>query len=215
MTNEQINEFSNLIYSITKYFPNYKNKEDLYQAGYMGLLMAYKNFDKSEGVKFSSYAYMYILGEMKRQVREDKGIKISRNITKLYLKLEKAKILLSQKLMREPTTGELSDYLGLDEYTISECINSIGNIQSLDEPIRKDEKDMSFYEVYGEEKDIDTQIMFKEELKKLTKEELELIKLRYIDGFSQTKIAQDLNMSQVQVSRFETKIKSKLKQKLM
>lgn len=215
MTNEQINEFSNLIYSITKYFPNYKNKEDLYQAGYMGLLMAYKNFDKNEGVKFSSYAYMYILGEMKRQVREDKGIKISRNITKLYLKLEKAKILLSQKFMREPTTGELSDYLGLDEYTISECINSIGNIQSLDEPIHKEEKDMSFYEIYGEEKDIDTQIMFKEELKKLTKEELELIKLRYIDGFSQTKIAQDLNMSQVQVSRFETKIKSKLKQKLM
>ena len=86
MTNEQVTEYSNLIYSITKYFPNYKNKDDLYQAGCMGLLMAYNNFNKSEGVKFSSYAYTYILGEMKRLVREDKGIKISRNITKLYLK---------------------------------------------------------------------------------------------------------------------------------
>ena len=67
MTNEQVTEYSNLIYSITKYFPNYKNEDDLYQAGCMGLLMAYNNFNKSEGVKFSSYAYTYILGEMKEE----------------------------------------------------------------------------------------------------------------------------------------------------
>lgn len=215
MTNEQVSKYSNLIYSIAKFFPNYKNKDDLYQAGCMGLLMAYNNFDENEGVKFSSYAYMYILGEMKRLVREDKGIKISRNITKLYLKLEKAKILLSQKLMREPTTSELARYLELEEYVVYEAINSINSLQSLDEPIKKDEKDMSLYEIYGEEQDMDTQIMLKDSLNNLNKEELKLLRLRYIDGMSQTNIAKNLNMSQVQVSRYETKIKTKLKQELM
>lgn len=215
MTNEQVSKYSNLIYSIAKFFPNYKNKDDLYQAGCMGLLMAYNNFDENEGVKFSSYAYMYILGEMKRLVREDKGIKISRNITKLYLKLEKAKILLSQKLMREPTTSELARYLELEEYVVYEAINSINSLQSLDEPIKKDEKDMSLYEIYGEEQDMDTQIMLKDSLDNLNKEELKLLRLRYIDGMSQTNIAKNLNMSQVQVSRYETKIKTKLKQELM
>ena len=215
MTNEQVSEYSNLIYSIAKFFPNYKNRDDLYQAGCMGLLMAYNNFDENEGVKFSSYAYMYILGEMKRLVREDKGIKISRNITKLYLKLEKAKILLSQKLMREPTASELARYLELEEYVVYEAINSINSLQSLDEPIKKDEKDMSLYEIYGEEQDMDTQIMLKDSLDNLNSEELKLLRLRYIDGMSQTTIAKNLNMSQVQVSRYETKIKTKLKQKLM
>ena len=177
--------------------------------------MAYNNFNKSEGVKFSSYAYTYILGEMKRLVREDKGIKISRNITKLYLKLEKAKILLSQKLMREPTTAELARYLELEEYVVHEAINSINRLQSLDEPIKKDEKDMSLYEIYGEEQDMDTQIMLKDSLDNLNKEELKLLRLRYIEGMSQTTIAKNLNMSQVQVSRYETKIKTKLKQELM
>lgn len=215
MTNEEIKEYSNLIYSIAKFFPNYKNKEDLYQAGCMGLLMANKNFNQNEGVKFSSYAYMYIMGEMKRLVREDKSVKISRNITKLYLKLEKAKILLEQKLMRIPTTKEIADYLEIDELIVCEALNSINSVQSLDEPIKKEEKDMSLYEIYGKEENYDEKIMLSDELKKLKKNELELIKLRYVEGLSQTSIAEYLNMSQVQVSRAETKIKTKLKEKLI
>ena len=121
MTNEQINEYSNLIYSITKFFPNYKNKEDLYQAGYIGLLTAYQNYDENMNTKFSSYAYLYILGEMKKQIREDKTIKISRNITKLYLQLEKAKLLLTQKLMREPSIDEISSFLEIDRNLVVEC----------------------------------------------------------------------------------------------
>ena len=96
-----------------------------------------------------------------------------------------------------------------------EAINSINSLQSLDEPIKKDEKDMSLYEIYGEEQDIDTQIMLKDSLDNLNKEELKLLRLRYIDGMAQTTIAKNLNMSQVQVSRYETKIKTKLKQELM
>ena len=215
MTNEQINEYSNLIYSITKFFPNYKNKEDLYQAGYIGLLTAYQNYDENMNAKFSSYAYLYILGEMKKQIREDKTIKISRNITKLYLQLEKAKILLTQKLMREPSIDEISSFLEIDRNLVVECQNSINSVQSLDEPIEMSENSISLYEVIGEYENVDDHIMLKDELKKLPQDELELIKNRYIYNLSQTEIANNLGMTQVQVSRKEAKIKQKLKQKLI
>lgn len=109
-----IEENKNLIYSISHYFENYPNKEDLFQAGVMGLITAYKNYDASFNNKFTTYAYTYILGEMKKFVREDKGIKISRDITKLNLQIEKTSILLTQKLMRQPTIKELADYLEID-----------------------------------------------------------------------------------------------------
>ena len=64
MTNDQILEYSNLIYKIASYFKGYKNKDDLYQAGYMGLIMAYKNYNQNENTKFTTYAYSYIFGEM-------------------------------------------------------------------------------------------------------------------------------------------------------
>ena len=75
---ELILENKNLIYSITKYFEKYANKEDLFQAGCIGMIMAYKNYDSTINVKFTTYAYPYILGEMKKLVREDKSIKINR-----------------------------------------------------------------------------------------------------------------------------------------
>ena len=190
-------------------------KKDGFNVEAKSLMEDFKSNLRIENLQAVRVVNKYILGEMKRLVREDKGIKISRNITKLYLKLEKAKILLSQKLMREPTTAELARYLELEEYVVHEAINSINSLQSLDEPIKKDEKDMSLYEIYGEEQDMDTQIMLKDSLDNLNKEELKLLRLRYIDGMSQTTIAKNLNMSQVQVSRYETKIKTKLKQELM
>ena len=77
-----------LIYEAMKYFRNYNNKEDLYQVGCIGFIKAYKNFKDDKGCKFSTYAFTYILGEMKKLVREDKGIKISNQISKLNLKID-------------------------------------------------------------------------------------------------------------------------------
>ena len=79
--NEIIINNKNLVYSIANYFRNYKSKEDLYQAGFLGLIEAYKNYKNDKGTKFTTYAYSYIFGEMKKLVREDKGIKISREIS--------------------------------------------------------------------------------------------------------------------------------------
>lgn len=215
MTNEQIEEYAKMIYSQIKDFPNYKYKDDLFQSGSLGLLKAFKNYDESRGVKLSTYAHLSIFGEMRKQAREDKGIKISRSITKLYPQIEKGRMLLTQKLMREPTIYELSEYLDLEESLIIECLNSVNCLQSLDEPIKGEENDMSLYEIYGEEQDIDTKIMLEQALESLDEIELKIYRLRYEFGLSQTKIAEYLNTSQVQVSRLESKVKQKLKRKLM
>ena len=153
MTNEQIMEYKNYIMSLTKYFEGYKNKEDLFQVGCIGLMNAYSKFDPSYGVKFSTYAYSHILGEMKKLVRTDKGIKISRDITKLKLKIEKANILLSQKLMRMPTIKELSEFLDVDENLITDSIATTNIIQSIDEPLSLDSKEVTLHDYVAEKRE--------------------------------------------------------------
>lgn len=211
-----IEENKNLIYSISHYFENYPNKEDLFQAGVMGLITAYKNYDASFNNKFTTYAYTYILGEMKKFVREDKGIKISRDITKLNLQIEKATILLTQKLMRQPTIKELSDYLEIDEYFIAEARNSINVLQSLDEPLNNDGKQITLYDSVSEQKvtDLDELIALRRELSLLPDLERNLIEQRYMCDMTQTETAEALGMTQVQVSRKEQKVLMKLKDKL-
>ena len=153
---------------------------------------------------------------MKKYVREDKGIKISRQITKLNLKIEKAYILLSQKLMREPTTKELSNYLNIDEYYIVEALKSTGILQSIDGTINQDGKEITLHEIIpNKELDINTLIALKQELTKLKKDEYDIIKDRYINDLTQTEVANNLGMSQVQVSRKEQKVLKKLKKNLI
>lgn len=204
-----------LIYSIANNFKNYKSKEDLFQAGCLGLINAYKKYDPSMNCKFTTYVYPYILGEMRKLVRQDKGLKISREITKLNLKIEKAYVLLTQKLMKEPTITEVADYLNVPEFYVSEAINSLNKIKSIDEPINSDGKEFTLQDVVGKIDNIDDLIMLKESLKTLNKEEMELISNRYIKDYTQTQTSKIIGMSQVQVSRKEQKVLQKLKQKMV
>ena len=150
-----------LIYSIANYFKNYQSKEDLYQAGCLGLITAYKKYDPNMNCKFTTYAYPYILGEMRRLVREDKGLKISREITKLNLNREKAYILLTQKLMKEPSIEEISRFLEIPEFYVSEAILSLNKIKSLDEPVNDEGRDFTLQDVIGKSENIDELIMLK------------------------------------------------------
>lgn len=204
-----------LIYSIMKYFKNYSSKEDLFQAGCLGLIDAYKKFDPNMGCKFTTYAYPYILGEMRKLVREDKGVKVSRQITKLNLKIEKASILLSQKLMRQPSIDEIASYLEVPTYYVSEAINSLMPISSIDEPIVSDSKDMTLQDIIGYNENIDDLIMLKEELNNLNKEEYELINNRYMNDLTQSETSKIMGMSQVQVSRKEQKVLQKINSKMV
>ena len=133
---ELILENQKLVYSIINtYFPNYQNKNDLFQVGCMGLIKASEKFNEEYNTKFSTYAYTFILGEIKKYVREDKGIKLSYDLQKLGYKIEKLRLILYQKLMREPTTSELASIIGVSETQIIEALSMPNNIQSLDEPI--------------------------------------------------------------------------------
>lgn len=200
-----------LIYSIASNFKNYKSIEDLYQAGCLGLITAYKHFDTTRDCKFTTYAYPYIFGEMRKLVREDKGIKISREISKLNLKIEKAYIILTQKLMREPSIQELSIYLEIPEYYISESINSLNRIKSIDEPITSGDKELTLQDVIGESTNIDDLLLLKDSLNKLNSEERKIIDSRYKEDYTQTETAKIMGISQVQVSRKEQKILKKLR----
>jgi len=209
-------ENQNLIYSVTKYFEKCASKEDLFQAGCIGMIMAYKNYNPDMNVKFTTYAYPYIMGEMKKLVREDKNIKISRDIQLLNLKIEKARVILTQKMMREPSNSEISMFLEIPLEMVDEAINSMKPIYSLDEPVNKEGKDISLNELVGKFDNpyIDDLIQLKYELASLTPFERKLIEQRYVQDLTQQETAINLGISQVQVSRNEKKVLIKLKNKL-
>lgn len=212
-----IKENEKLIYKITHFFTNYESKDDLFQVGCIGLIKAYQNYKEGYNTKFTTYAYPYILGEIKKYVREDKGLKVSRDINKLNLKIEKANILLTQRLMREPTIPELANFLGIDEMFIVEALSSNNMIYSLDEPVECKDDTICLYDKIGlvESLDKETLITLKQELMSLDKEEYEIINRHYFKDLTQSEIANELGMNQVQVSRREKKILVKLKDKLL
>ena len=196
-------EYEKLIYAVMKYFKNYSNKEDLFQVGCIGLIKAYNNFNSNIDVKFSTYAYSYILGEMKKLVREDRGIKISRNISKLYSQIDKTIGYLSQKLMRTPTLQEIGDFLEIDEYLIVEALNSASILVDIDNIQINNSVDEY------------SNILLKEQLNKLSSEELDIITKRYMNDMTQVEVANSLGLTQVQVSRKEHKVLEKLKKQLI
>lgn len=213
--NDLIIQNQNLIYSIAHYFSNYPNKDDLFQAGCVGFIKAYYNYDSKFHTKFTTYAYPYILGEMKKYVREDKGLKVSRDMDYLNLKIDKISVLLSQKLMREPTNEELSLELGIPVSLIVEARKARFVLYSIDEPLANDGKEMTLQDVISKDDlDMNTLLALKEELLKLQLDEQQLIESRYMNGYTQAETASMLGLSQVQVSRKEQKVLVKLRDKL-
>lgn len=211
-----LEENINMIYAIAGYFKNYKSKEDLVQAGSLGLFQAYNKYNPNMGVKFSTYAYTYILGEMLKLVRTDKGIKISREISSINREVEEARIYLEQLYNREPSVSEISLYIGKDEYLVSEAILSVNCLQSFDYVLNDDEnKGLTLYDIIGDKIDVDTILELKEQLSKLDEVERRLILARYVSDLTQKDTATMLGMNQVQVSRTEKKVLSKLRKQLV
>lgn len=207
-------EYSDLVYSVAnKYFKNYSNRDDLYQVGMIGLIKAYNNYKPNSNCKFSTYAYNYIYGEMSLLVRQDKTIKVSKQISSLNSKIERAYVLLTQKLMKEPSISEIAYYLGIDEYYVSEALNSINKVASINENINYD-NDLTLEDIIGYRENYEDRIYLDQQLSKLTKEELQLIKNRYLNDLTQSETSKIMNMSQVQVSRNEQKILKKLRKSM-
>lgn len=201
---------SALIYSIAKYFKDYCSIDDLYQAGCIGMINAYKNYNEELNVKFTTYAYTYILGEMKKLVGENKTLKIPRNMRILNLKIEKAKILLTQELMREPSVLELSNYLDVPSFIINDAINSSNIIYSIDKNINDEAKNTLGDIIPDNENVLDT-VILNDLLSKLTPFEKDLIEKRYMYDYTQQELAEMYNISQVQVCRKEAKALVKMR----
>lgn len=210
-------ENKNLIYKITTFFPSYSNKEDLFQVGCIGLINAYKRYEECFNTKFSTYAYPFILGEISNYVKKDKGIKISRDVSRLNSKIEESCMLLTQKLMREPSISELSSFLGIDECLVVDAYLSRYPMISTDSVISDDGKELTLLDTIpsADSMDINTLIALKEELSKLSDFEKELINDRYMKDLTQSEVASHLGMSQVQVSRTEQKVLRKLRDSLV
>ena len=170
-------EYDSYVKALANHFSFYKQKDDLYQAGFVGLIMAYKKYDPTYGVKFTTFAYNYIMGEMKKVVREDSSLKYSKDLLSLKLKIEKVSVLLTQKLMIYPTKTEIISFIGITEEEYDKVM-MMSNPVSLDKSVGED---LALYEVIGnEEKDYSTLITLREELSKLSLEEKELLNSRYV-----------------------------------
>lgn len=216
ITESRIEDYEKLVYSIINKYSFFGDVEDLYQVGMMGLLKASENYDTSFDTKFSTYAHSYIMGEVLKYIRENKTIKVNRDLIKLNSRIEKAREMLNQKLMREVSNSELASFLEIDENLVDEAVMSSNFVKSLDYELNDDDRELNLYDcVKYEEKGYDSDIMdLKDSLDSLSEEEKKIITYRYFDDRTQSDVSSELGMSQVQVSRSEAKILKKLKSKL-
>ena len=208
---ELIIENEGLIYKIINKYRNYFEIEDLYQVAVMGLIKASKTYNSDYGAKFTSYAYPFILGEVIKYINEYRNIKISKENAKLYSKILKAIEILSQKLMKIPSNYELSLFLEIDEKIIENVLMSNMTVESLDRIISQDGKDLELYNKFGYCDATIENYPLLSELEKLPPLERTIIEARYYENMSQSEVGQNLGMYQVEVSRREKKILSKLK----
>ena len=208
---EELLNYEGLVYSIIQRYTKYFEKDDLYQAGMVGLINAYHNFDSSQGTKFSTYAYYYVLGEVRKFVREAGLVKVSSDLVKLNQSIEKVREVMSQRLGREPTTTEISLFLEVYEEKIEEARVAALDVRSLDYSV-----DEELPEFYNSVAAFDTEttpdiLDLRSEIAKLPEEEKSLIIARYYEDMTQSEASRELGISQVQVSRKEGKILEKLR----
>lgn len=209
-------DYVNMIYKIAHKYSFGSDFEDLCQVGQIGLMKAYEKYDVSYGSDFSSYAYIYIKGEILKYIRENKVIKVSKDLLSLNKSVSNAREVLTQKMMRTPTNEELALFLEIPEEKITEASMATEYVRSLDYELNDDGKELTMYDsVRYDEKGYNDDILdLREELSRLPEEEQKLIFARYYEDKSQQETSEILGMSQVQVSRHENKILTKLKTKL-
>lgn len=206
MSNELIESNSWLIYKIARSYSEYYNIEDLFQVGSIGLLKAYKNYDKNSNVKFSTFAYKYVLGEIISYIKKDRNIIVGDEYMSIYKKYEKVKSLLISKYNREVSFSEICKFMEMDEQKLLSVIESVMFTKSIDED------SLVNYEFgYDNREDIFNKMLLESELDALEPFDKSLIDYRYYQGFTQSETAQALNTSQVKVSRREKMILQRIK----
>ena len=207
-----VEENIGLIWCVVKRFHGRgAEAEDLFQIGSIGLLKAIDKFDLSYDVKFSTYAVPMISGEIKRFLRDDGIIKVSRSLKELSYKSFQAREELTGKLGREPTLEELADKMQVEKEELVQAMEAGGEVESLYRPIHQKEGseirlvDKLEEKEQKEERILDTMLL-KQLLETLESQDRQLIYLRYFADKTQADVGKILGISQVQVSRMEKKI---------
>lgn len=209
-----------LVSAISKKFLNRGYEyEDIFQIGCIGLVKAINNFDEKYNVKFSTYAVPMILGEIKRFLRDDGIIKVSRSVKNTAKKLHYDRESLMKQLGRDPTIDELSEYSGIDREDIVFAMESANSLQYLYDTIHQDDgSPVLLIDKLSEKREEDIEmvdrIALKEALKSLDVKSRQIIMLRYFKDKTQIQVAKMLGISQVQVSRIEKKVLKIMKKTL-
>lgn len=213
MTEEAL-RYVGLVRNITSKYNFRSDYDDLFQAGMLGLQTALQKYDAKRETSFTDYAYLWIKGEVLKAINNDYGIHVSSDTYKLSKEIKETREYLSQNLGREPTTFEISYMLGEPEEKIVSIMNAITTPYSLDNSFLDDD-----YNLYNKialiEKGYDVGVLdLKEAINGLEESERELIMSRYYQDMTQKETAESLGMSQVQVSRKESKILEKIRTKI-
>lgn len=193
---------------IKKYNKRGENLDDLFQVGCIGLVKAIDNFDLSHGVKLSTYAVPMILGEVKRYLRDNNSVRVSRSLKDLAYNTLRVKEELTKKFGREALLEEISKELGVEETDIVTALDAMKSPVSIFEPIYNDGGDTIYlYDQIEDknlvDKDLDVNLAVNDAIDDLDTREKYIIEARYITGKTQMEIANELGISQAQISRLE------------
>lgn len=204
-----INGNLKLVLSVIKKFNNRgENVDDLFQVGCIGLIKAIDNFDLSQNVLFSTYAVPMIIGEIRRHLRDNNPIRVSRSLRDIAYKALQAKERLMIKNSKEPTIEEISKEIEISREEIAQALDAIQEPVSLYEPVYNDGADSLYImDQVKDMKSIDENwiedISISESMKKLNNREKMIITKRFFDGKTQMEVADEIGISQAQVSRLE------------
>lgn len=198
-----------LVLSIIQRFNNSnENVDDLFQIGCIGLMKAIDNFDTSHNVKFSTYAVPMIIGEIRRYLRDNNSIRVSRSLRDTAYKAIYTKEALMKKSNKEPSIEEIAQIIGVDSENIVMALDAIQTPTSLYDPVYTDGGDTLYImdqisDKKNKEENWIEDLSLKEAMGKLSKRERHIIDLRFFEGKTQVEVAEEINISQAQVSRLE------------
>ncbi len=209
-----------LVLSILKRYQNrVDNMDDLFQTGCIGLTKAVDNFDLSYEVKFSTYAVFMIEGDIRRYVRDNNALRISRSVRELAYKVITYKEEFMSNFSTYPTNTQICEDLHISPYELSNAMQCLSEPVSIFEPIYNDGGDTIYLLDQIEDKSnnigLDDSISIEDAIKKLKDKERDILVKRYVVGDSQTEIAQNMGISQAQVSRLESSALDNVKKLIM
>lgn len=221
-----VTENLGLVHAVIRRFENRgHDREELFQIGCIGLMKSVDKFDTSLGLAFSTYAVPMIMGEIRRFLRDDGMVKVSRSLKENGYKIRKAKDILGAELGREPTLLEIAALTELSTEDVVLALEANSQVESIYRPMFQSDGEelllidqlngaQGMYEVHGgksEQEQLLNEILIGQLLESLEERERQLIQYRYFENLTQTAVADRLDMNQVQVSRMEKKILRKLR----